>query len=75
MVIDDEFKQLQAFLSTPKAIPQVAFEMNWAYSTAAQRLKVLVAGGIAVQIKRSKLSLYYIPLKSDEKKVNFGEKN
>lgn len=48
------------FLKTPRTVPQIAFEMDWAYPTASQKLKVLEAGGVLIaQKNKNGEKIYY----------------
>jgi predicted transcriptional regulator len=47
----EEIKNTLAYLIKPKKLPEIAVNANIAYSTAQQRLSILVAKGYVKKIK------------------------
>lgn len=55
---EDKFIQL---LSEPRTIGQIAYVMDWAYATTAQKLQVLEGGGVVKKIKsKSGQTLFFV---------------
>lgn len=55
----EEIDKLEKFLKTPKTLGEIAFNMEWSYSGAYQKMKVLSSGGRFRSIKRGKETVFY----------------
>lgn len=47
------------FCATPKSIPEIAFQMDWSYSSTIQKVNILVAGNKLKKIKAMKTFRYH----------------
>ena len=56
-----EIVELRSLLEAPKTIAEIAYHMNWAYSTASQKMNTFEAGGVASRVVKNNRVLFFIP--------------
>jgi len=55
----EQENKFYTFCATPKSIPEIAFQMEWSYSSTNQKVNILVAGKKIKKIKVMKTFRYH----------------
>jgi len=55
----EEENKFYTFCATPKSISEIAFQMEWSYSSTIQKVNILVAGNKMKKIKVLKTFRYH----------------